>query len=235
MLVATRGIVLKSHKFQESSLIVKLFTESHGVQTFMVKGVRSVKANGKAAMFQSGMLLDFIMYYQENKSFKMFKEYKAAYVYDNAIYEIRKSSILMFLIEVIEQCIHADNEDDQLFNFIFTSLQELDKQTFNPDFHLYFLLHFMQHLGIYPSANYTENLNYFDIKEGCFTASFGSNPFVLNQEDSGLIVQLLNKKALQFNRQQRKKAIHLLLDYYNYHIENFKGVKSLQVLETVLS
>ena len=235
MLIATRGIVLKSVKFQESSLIVKVFTESHGVQTFMVKGVRSVKANGKAAMFQSGMLLDFIMYYQENKSFKTFKEYRAAFVYDNALYDIRKSSILMFLIEVIEQCIHDDNEDDLLFNFIFTSLQKLDKQDFNPDFHLYFLLHFMQHLGIYPSANFTASTTYFDIKEGCFTSSFGTNPFVLSKEDSALVVQLLDKDALQFNRQERKKAIHLLLDYYNYHIENFKGVKSLQVLETVLS
>ena len=63
MLINTKAIVFKSVKFQESSLIVKMFTETHGVQTFMVKGVRSVRANGKAAMFQSGMLLDIIMYY----------------------------------------------------------------------------------------------------------------------------------------------------------------------------
>lgn len=235
MLVATKGIVLKSIKFQESSLIVKMFTASHGVQTFMVKGVRSVKANGKAAMFQSGMLLDFIMYYQEAKSFKMLKEYRAAYVYDNAIYEIRKSSILMFLMEVLEQCIHADNEDESLFDFIFSSLQQLDKQDFNPDFHLYFLLHFMQHLGIYPSSKYSSSIPYFDIKEASFTSSFGANPFVLNQEESNIFVRLLDQDKLDFTRQERKKAIHLLLDYYTYHMENFKGVKSLQVLETVLS
>ena len=235
MLIATKAIVLKSFKFQESSLIVKMFTESNGVQTFMVKGVRSVRANGKAAMFQSGMILDIIMYYQEHKSFKTLKEYKASYVYSTALYDIRKSSVLMFLLEVLEQCIHADHEDDQLFMFISNALINFDKEDFDPDFHIYFLLELMKHLGIYPSGRYGASTPYFDIREGEFVAFQENRPFILAQDDAGLFAKVALDQGELSNRNERKKVLEIIIEYFTFHIEQFKGVKSLKVLETVLS
>jgi DNA repair protein RecO (recombination protein O) len=235
MLINTKAIVFKSVKFQESSLIVKMFTETHGVQTFMVKGVRSVRANGKAAMFQSGMLLDIIMYYQENKSFKTIKEYKASYVYNTAFYDIRKSSVLMFLLEVLERCIHDDHEDDKLFLFVSSSLMNFDKEAFTPDFHIYFLLEFMKHLGIFPSGQCTQGTPYFSIKEGEFVATGQNNPFVINQRDSAVFAGILTAAGRLNSRNERKKVLAIIIEYFTFHIENFKGVKSLKVLETILA
>lgn len=235
MLISTKAIVFKSFKFQESSLIVKMLTETHGVQTFMVKGVRSVRANGRAAMFQSGMLLDVIMYYQENKSFKTLKEYRASYVYNTALYDIRKSSILMFLLEVLEQCIHEDHEDDQLFEFIATSLVNFDQQEFSPDFHIEFLLEFMKHLGIFPSGQYSEATPYFHIKEGEFVSFAQGSPFIVNQSDSSIFAKILREEGHLQNRNERKKVLETILSYFSFHVENFKGVKSLKVLEAILA
>lgn len=234
MLIATKGIVFKTVKFQETSLIVKMLTSTHGVQTFMVKGVRSVKANGKAAMFQSGMMLDMIMYYQENKSFKTLKEYRAAHVYETALYDIKKSSVLIFLIEMLEQCVQEENEEEQLFEFISQSLISFDQNAFNPDFHIHFLMELMKHQGIYPHGEYSENKTIFNIKDGEFIHDTAHHPFVLNQADSYLFGQLLADENIELNRMERKQALSLILKYYNYHSETYRGVKSLSVLEMVL-
>jgi DNA repair protein RecO (recombination protein O) len=233
MLIATRAIVLKSIKFQDSSLIVKMFTETHGVQSFMIKGVRSVKANGKAGLFQSGMILDLIMYYQENKSLKTLKEYKAAYIYESALYDIRKSSVLLFLFEILEQIIHDDSVDEHLFQFLVSALQQFDAQPFQPDFHLHFLLDFMKHLGMYPNGFQTESLPFFNIKEGEFVMQSSNNPFVLNKDDSSLMNLLLLRQT-PFSKQERKRLLQIILDYFHYHIEHFRGVKSLAVLEAIM-
>ena len=52
MLHKTKGIVIKSTPFRESSLICKIFTEKFGLQTYIVNSVRSSGKTGKAALFQ---------------------------------------------------------------------------------------------------------------------------------------------------------------------------------------
>ena len=39
----TKGIVLRTVKYGETSLVVIMFTELFGIQTYMVNGVRSAK------------------------------------------------------------------------------------------------------------------------------------------------------------------------------------------------
>lgn len=235
MLLSTKGIVFKTIKFQETSLIVKIFTESHGVQTFMVKGVRSVKANGRAGVFQPGMLLDIVMNYQESKQFKHLREYRSAVVYTTMMDDVRKSSVLMFLIEVLEQCIEENSEDNRLFEFIEQSLINFDQHNFDPDFHVHFLLEFMKHLGIYPRGRRSASLPYFDVKEGGFTNQLLGNTFTCSEEDSMLIDSVLTDDPPAMLRKDRKRLTHLLLDYFSFHIEKYRGAKSLYVLETVLS
>ena len=48
----SRAIPLHYIKYGESSIIVKLLTERFGVQSFIVKGVRSMKAKKRLSFFQ---------------------------------------------------------------------------------------------------------------------------------------------------------------------------------------
>lgn len=235
MLLSTKGIVFKTIKFQETSLIVKIFTASHGVQTFMVKGVRSTKANGKAGVFQPGMLLDIVMNYQESKQFNHLREYRSLVVYSTVMDDVRKSSVLMFLIEVLEQCIEENSEDDRLYAFIEQSLINFDQHPFDPDFHVHFLLEFMKHLGIYPRGRQSSALPYFNIKEGEFTDRLLSKEFICSVEASSLLNSVLTNQPPQLKRVDRQQLTHLILDYFGFHIEKYRGAKSLSILETVLS
>lgn len=235
MLLSTKGIVFKTIKFQETSLIVKIFTMSHGLQTFMVKGIRSTKANGKAGIFQPGMLLDIVMNYQESKQFNHLREYRSLVVYSTVMDDVRKSSVLMFLIEVLAQCIEENSEDERLYTFIEQSLVNFDQDAFDPDFHLHFLLEFMKHLGIYPRGRQSSSLLYFNIKEGEFTDRLLSKEFICSADDSSLLDSVLSNQPPPLKRADRQKLTRLILDYFGFHMENFKGVKSLSILEAVLS
>ena len=54
----TRGIVLRSIKYGETSLVVTVFTELFGIQTYMVNGVRSSKS-ARSVFFQPAAILDW--------------------------------------------------------------------------------------------------------------------------------------------------------------------------------
>jgi len=64
MLHHTEGIVLGSLKYKESSLIVKIFTNAFGMQSYVVNGVRSSKSQGKTALYQPLTLLDMVVYHK---------------------------------------------------------------------------------------------------------------------------------------------------------------------------
>jgi len=65
MLIKTRGIVLQQFKYLDSSLIVKIYTEELGLQSYMVKGSRSKKSTQKPAYFQPLSLIDLVVYHKE--------------------------------------------------------------------------------------------------------------------------------------------------------------------------
>jgi DNA repair protein RecO (recombination protein O) len=55
MQVKTKAIVISSIKFQEKSLIVKCFTQSHGLKSYFVRDFVG-KSNQKIAYFQLTIL-----------------------------------------------------------------------------------------------------------------------------------------------------------------------------------
>ncbi|MFT3936946.1 MAG: recombination protein O N-terminal domain-containing protein [Chitinophagaceae bacterium] len=56
----TKGIVLRTVKYGETSVIASIYTELFGLQSYLVNGVRtsSKKGPGKASLFQPGSILD---------------------------------------------------------------------------------------------------------------------------------------------------------------------------------
>ena len=65
----TKGIVLRTVKYGETSVIVAVFTEKFGVQSYLVNGVRisTKKGSGKANLFQPSAILEMVVYHNELK------------------------------------------------------------------------------------------------------------------------------------------------------------------------
>lgn len=236
MIDNTRGIVFQSIKYSESSIIVKIFTEHLGLQSYIIKGVRSKKAKMKTALFQPLQLLDLIISHRENKNLNFIKEAKVAYAYQSIPFDMTKRSMLMFLNEILMRSIKEESANQTLFNWLWQSLiwYDMAKEPGN-DFHLAFLMQLTKFLGFYPK-NPTATLSYFDLQEGVFINSEPLHPHYISGVYAELFHQLSftsvsNLENLSFTTSQRRKMVNTLITYYQLHLSGFGEVKSLEVLQ----
>ncbi|HEX2683396.1 MAG TPA: DNA repair protein RecO, partial [Ferruginibacter sp.] len=106
MTFKTKGIVLRSIKYGETSLVVTIFTEMFGIQTYMVNGVRSAKkSSSKANHFQPTAILDLVVYHSDNKPMQRIKEFSWGVIYTNLLSDVIKNSIASFMAELLHKCL----------------------------------------------------------------------------------------------------------------------------------
>lgn len=221
MLHKTRGIVFRFTKYGDSSIIVTIFTERFGLQTYIVNGVRSKSAKGKIALYQPLTLLDLVVYYKENANIKRIKEVRCVHQYQTVQTDIRKSSIGMFMNEVLNKSVKEENHAQELFDFLYDSLIFLDDQkTGFENFHLIFLIKLSRYLGF--GAHDVD-----EVLGGRLTST----------EEEALLKQLIHaeyKDALVMNTIQRRALLEILIRFYSSHIDSLGEIRSVQVLKEVM-
>jgi len=238
MFYKTKGIVLHTVKYSETSIIAKIYTEKLGLVSYMIKGVRSTKSIPKAALLQPLTLLDMEVSHRENKQLQYIKEFRRDYVYRSIPFDTLKSTVAIFLLELISKSIREHEQNSEMFEFIHESLCVLDQSTnLNPDFHLLFLVHFTRHLGFVPHANYSAQNPFFEMTEGLFIKQ-QSELNEMSKAESSLLNDLMqtnpfSNTPLKITRHERKQMMFNLIRYYQLHLENF-SLKSPEILEEIL-
>ncbi len=240
MLIKTRGIVLRSIKYSETSLIVDIYTEARGLQKYIVSGVRSKKARTKASLLQVMTLLDLVAYYRENRDLHRIKEMKPAYVFHHIPFHVLRGAVGLFMAEVARKTIREAEAHPELFEFLFTTFRFLDK-TSGPvhNLHLHFLAHLSSFLGFIPGDDFDEQTPYFDLQEGVFVAEMPRHAYVLDMEESALLYELLRvdrvgAASVKMTAEQRRRLLEQLLLYYRLHIENLPEINAHRILHEVL-
>src|SRR5919112_908471 len=145
MLHKTKGIVLKTVKYGETSLVVSIYTELFGIQTYIVNGVRtaSKKGMGRANLFQPSSQLELVIYYNEFKNLQRLKEFKWSYLYESVFFDIGKNAVALFMIELLQKTIKEPETNAELFYFIEDAFMHLDKAsaTTVANYALFFAIH----------------------------------------------------------------------------------------------
>lgn len=237
MQVKTKAIVLSVLKFQEKSLIVKCFTQSDGLKSYFVQNAFSAKKNNqKIAYFQPLNILDIEANHKNKGTLEHFKEIKLAFPYQTINTNIFKSTIVIFLSEVLHHSIKEEEKNENLFEFLETAFQWLDTHDEISNFHLILLLEMTKYLGFFPDISERE-LPYFETIEGIFSLFQGTS--CLSQHETSLLNRLIDLKfdnnQNNFASVERHLLLKILLDYYSIHLDGFKKPKSLDVLKEVFS
>jgi len=237
MLHKTRGIVFKTTDYSESSIVVQIFTEKFGLQSYIINGAKKPKAKISRNMLQPLHLVDMVVYHKAGGNIQRIRELKNSPVLLTIPYEIIKSCIAMFLNEVVYKAVKQQTADENIFDFIFNAIELLDHKTTGvANFHLLFLTQLTRYLGFYPHG---QAADYFDMKDGVFSkykpdsVQYLSPPhtrnfYLLLQSNFGTIDEL------KLNNDERRYLINKLLEYYAMHIEGFGNIRSHEVLEEVL-
>jgi DNA repair protein RecO (recombination protein O) len=241
MLHKTRGIVLRTVNYSDTSIITKIYTEEFGVQTYLIKGAKRKSASIKANLFQPLSLLDLVVYKKEKKRLEILKEASVEIHFTSIPGDPAKTSILFFLNEILLKCLQEEENNPELFSFLHESMQTLESAEKNiANFYLIFLIRLSRFLGFYPQGKYSETNPIFDMQEGGFTNSEPMHPNFLNLENSMLIGKLLvsnyySMDALALSGKERKELLDILLRFYHLHLSNMGSISSHKVLEQVFS
>lgn len=237
MLVKTKAIVISSLKYQEKSLIVKCLTQSDGLKSYFVPNAFAAKkSNQKIAYFQPLTLLEIEANHKNKGTLEHFKEIKLAHAYQSISTNILKSTIVMFLSEIIHHSIHEEEKNEDLFLFLESALLWLDAHEDVANFHLILLVEMSKFLGFYPDTSESE-YPFFEKNEGIFIPQQSIS--CLNEEETHLFKRLLEVKFDSdqkiFAGIERQALLKILLSYYAIHLDGFKNPKSLEVLKEVFA
>ena len=239
MLEKTRGIFLHAVKYSETSLITSIYTEVYGRQSYLINGIRNKKSAIKAAIFQPLYLLDLEIYYKPGREIHRLKNARISYPYNTVPFDIRKSSQVIFLAEILYKCIREEEANPELFDFIFHSLTFLDLTDSGiSNFHLWFLFKLTRYLGIYPSRENAQISNFFDLHKAQFVSHEPFHNQFADKQVTTLFARLTESEPatlgqLNYTQHERTLVLKMLLDFYKIHFDHLGEIKSMMVLKEV--
>ena len=236
MLVNTGAIVISALKYGEADLIVKLYTQSDGLKSYMLKGLlKSKKGKFRVSMFQPLTRLEIVAKHKNTGKLEYLQEARIKAHYANLHSDVLKSSLVMFLAEVLRNAIQEEEANPALFEFLERSFIYLDQESKPANFHLGFLIELSAYLGFSPDPS-NAHYPYFDLMEGIFQQH--PNEYTLDAENTSILRQFLGIEFdelshIKLNQSLRKNFLDQLLVFYQLHIEGFRKPRSLSVLNEI--
>jgi DNA repair protein RecO (recombination protein O) len=240
----TKGIVLRAIKYGETSLIVTIFTEVFGIQSYLVNGVRSSskKGVGKANLFQPAAILDMVVYHNELKQLQRIKEFRWSVIYRQILSDISKNAVALFMIELLTKCLKQPEANPDLFHFTEDALLHLDdsKSMVTANFPLFFALHLAVFFGFRINDRYSENRPYLDLMEGSFVTERPDHPHFIEDRQAMITSQLLKVlqpeelEQVKLNHEFRRNLLSVYEQFYALHIQEFGRLKTLPVLKEIM-
>lgn len=235
-----RAIVLNTLKYGESSMVAHLLTDVGGRKGFMVQGIgkgRGAKA-GRGALFQPMFLLDLIGIDNPKTELDRIKEVSLATPLQSIPFDVRKSTIALFMSELLYRLVREVESNSSLFDFVYNSVVALDRMEEGVyNFHLWFMVGLSRHLGFYPAGSWEEGC-VLDIESGCFATTCPRSGLYMDSHNTHLLHRLMEVevgelRSIELSRLQRKEFIAQLLAYYGYHLDSMQSISSLRILAEV--
>lgn len=222
MLHKTKGIVLHTIKYGDSSIIAHIYTRDFGRQSYIVNGVRSKKSKFPFNNFQPLTFLNLEVDHKSTRELQRIRELNIAHPFHHIQTSILKNTMALFIGEVLYRCLHDVESNHPLFDYVEGSIQMLDLcQEGCVNFHLIFLIQFTRFLGIFPQNN--QDLDWYQPKN----VSFKLHDLIA--------YSINNLSALELSNSDRNALVSAMVDYYYYHLEGMGKISSLKVLHEVFS
>ncbi|HSC53987.1 MAG TPA: DNA repair protein RecO [Phnomibacter sp.] len=245
MLQSTKAIILRTTAYGDTSLIVSAFTERYGLQQYMVKGARKSgkKGGSLASMLQPAAILELVVYHHEQKQLQLVKEIKWDTVYSQVMSGISKNAIALFMVELLTKCLKQPEQNDELFEFVESNLQLLDQcdSVVAANIPLFFALKLAGILGFRMEDEYSDDQQFLDLQAGNFCKEPPFHGMYLDPLLSQVTHQLLQHSnaitlyRIKLHQSQRRELLQAYIHFYQFHIADFGHMKSVQVLQEVLS
>ena len=237
-----RGIVLRTVKYGDNSMIVDLFTEGRGRLSFMASTSRTKRSVRNVSFWQPLSMVEFSVELRPNGGkLPRPNDVRTYYNYTDLPFSPVKSTLALFLAEFLSAALREEKENPSLYRYIESSLQWLDmvkSADAMANFHLAFLMHLSRFMGIYPNLERPDH--YFDLLAGSYCDRQPPHAHFLRRQEAQALPVLFRMDyptlhIFRFSRQERMRILQVLNEYYRLHVPNFPELKSLEVLQEFYS
>ena len=229
----SRAITLTYIKQGESSIISKIFTEKHGLQSFIVKGVRSKKAKKKLGLFQPLQLVDINATLIPKRGLQYLAEITIIETISTDKINMNKNFLAIFIAEISSKVLQENEQNSGLFKFVWEIKQKLyNANTIDENFALLFMLNLSKYLGFFPS---TENINapFFNLETGEFSGKAFNLNIYLTEEKTTILKHLLLGKKINIPQELKSELLKDIMQYFRLHHYNLSNISSHLIIESL--
>lgn len=229
----SRAITLTYIKQGESSIISKIFTEKHGLQSFIIKGVRSKKAKKKLGLFQPLQLVDVNATLIPKKGLQYLAEITIIETISTDKINMYKNFLAIFIAEISSKVLQENEQNSGLFKFVWEIKQKLyNANTIDENFALLFMLNLSKYLGFFPS---TENINapFFNLETGEFSGKAFNLNIYLTEEKTTILRHLLLGKKINIPQKLKSELLKDIIQYFRLHHYNLSNITSHLIIESL--
>lgn len=241
MLEKTRGIVLHTIKYSDTGIVVQFYTRKFGRISALIRGIRKKKSGKHSIMFQPMFIIDMEMYHKPSRDVQLLKEFSLSGPFYDIQTNIRKSSVALFLGEVLSSVLREESPQEDLFDFIERSMIMFDAAKDNyANFHISFLTELSGWLGFEPAKPGNPDEVFFDMRNGRFTVTPPFNGEYAAEGVSKILARFIETPEEQagtivLTGKQRNEVLETILKYYSLHLPSLKKINSLDILKEVFS
>ncbi len=238
MLCQVEGMVVRTLKYGETSLIFDMYTRQYGLMSFIANGVRKPKSQLPLSFFQLMNWLEVVAYVQEKKSLSRIKEARLQLTYQRLPFDLKRRCIGLFATELLQKSIKDSESNTPLYEWLCDVFRFLDS-TSQPvqNLPLGFMLGLSIYLGFRPDGQWAEATPYLHLLSGRFVPSPQAN-YTLNRTSSYWISEMIHcgweeLHRLQIDREIRRSVLTDMIRYYQCHVDHMQMMQTQQIFGEV--
>jgi len=241
MLVNSRGIVLSTLRYSDSSIIARIYTEVAGLRPFMVRVGKGRGAVGKVSALQPLSPVTISFDPEQRQGMRTPRSLERGRTLVRIPFDALRSSMAIFMAEVLSRSLQDDLQDAHLFNLINDAVTLLDSEEEHfTDLHLTFLMELTRFLGCHPQVDTECSMTYFDLREGEYCAMPPLHPEHISERVLQNFVTLActalnDHQQLRFSNTDRRLLLRTMITYLRLHVDGMSEIRSHSVLEEVMS
>jgi DNA repair protein RecO (recombination protein O) len=239
MLEKTSGIILNKIKYTDSGIVAQLYTKKFGRLSLLVRGMHNKKTGKHSSLFQPLFILDLEIYFKPCRDMQALKDFSVIFSPYNIYTDIRKSTVAIFLGEVLTSVLREESPSEELYNYIESSIMYFDRchEDF-VNFHIAFLAGLSSFLGFEPSPGSSSGDVFFDIRNGTFIPIPPFHGNYVTKEISSILAMFFRASydtagKIALTGKERNEVLDTLLRYYSFHLPGLKKINSLKILKEV--
>ncbi|MDE7181054.1 MAG: DNA repair protein RecO [Muribaculaceae bacterium] len=237
------GVVTDMTRHSDKHNVVTLFTRDHGRVSLLANA-----GNGKTARIRNASLMPLSVI-EADVNFNPTRDlqflparFSRPILWKDIYFNPVKGAVALFLSEFLNTYLRQSPPDSGLWDFIVGAIGRLDRADRNAtaNFHLAFLIDFLNYAGIRPDLSDWRPDAWFDMQGGTMTIFPPAHRNRLEPREIGILpllarMNLRTSPLFRFAADQRRQLLQGLLQYYAIHFPGMANLKSPAILTEVFA